>query len=61
MRVHRGVQRTVATSRGGSTPVVPNWDPHDARDERIAARIPVCYVDWLNSDNDETAQPEPRY
>jgi uncharacterized protein (DUF488 family) len=21
----------------------------------------ICYVDWLNSDTDETAQPEPRY
>jgi hypothetical protein len=38
-----GVQRTFATSGGGSTPVVPCWDLHDTRDERIAdSRVPVC-------------------
>ncbi len=48
--------------QGSSTPVVPCWDLHDTRDERIAdSRVLVCYVDWRNSDTDETAQPEPRY
>jgi hypothetical protein len=57
-----GVRRTFAASGGGSTPVVPRSDLHDTRDEHIAdSRVPVCYVDWLNSDTGETAQPEPRY